>query len=130
MADQDNDNMRIWKQVCVTDVAHTRHVNVRGGFTAIDAQCQIKRATELWGPIGGWWGIRDQNIVVVDGIVIYTAILFFPPFIADTYPPDPDPTNVAVCYLPIASDHPFKPGTDAVKKVRTDALTKGLSWIG
>lgn len=119
MADQETDNMRIWNQVCETDPKHLKHVNARGGYEAICAQSQIKRATELWGPIGGRWGIGDQVICVVDGSVIYTADLWYPSGDGDR-----------VCSFPIAADHVFKLNEDSVKKVRTDALTKGLSWIG
>lgn len=127
---EQNDNLRIWRKVCETDPKYLKHVNARGGFSAICAQSQIKRATELWGPIGGWWGISDQKIVVVDGIVIYTASLFFPKVEVAGSAVEDTPDPVTFCTLPIASDHVFKPNEDSVKKVRTDALTKGLSWIG
>ena len=61
MSEDKAKNMELWEQVCTTDPDITKKVNTRGGFTAIDAQAQIKRATELWGPYGSEWGVRDCN---------------------------------------------------------------------
>ncbi len=51
------ENLHIWDKVCNTNPDNTKHVNARGGFTAIGAQTQVKRATELFGAIGMGWGI-------------------------------------------------------------------------
>ena len=42
-------NMELWDQVWQTEPEHTKHVNQRGGFTAIAAQYQIREATKVWG---------------------------------------------------------------------------------
>ena len=49
-------NMELWNKVCRTDPEHTKHVNQRGGFTAIDAMYQIQEATKVFGPVGKGWG--------------------------------------------------------------------------
>ena len=41
-------NMALWNSVCETDPQFTKSVNQRGGFTAIGAQSQIMKATEVW----------------------------------------------------------------------------------
>ena len=56
-------NTTIWDQVCKTDPRHTKKVNQRGGFTAIDAHYQVQRATEVFGPVGIGWGYHLFNIV-------------------------------------------------------------------
>jgi len=119
----DKDNMELWKQVCTTDLAITKKVNTRGGFTAIDAQAQIKRATELWGPYGGKWGVK--NCVYKNR---YELFKMDERIIGETY-------LQAVFYYPdgefeIATDMAFKKGNDTCKKLLTDLTTKALSKLG
>ena len=54
-------NMDLWDAVSTTDPKNTKHINQRGGFTAICAYSQIMAATEQFGPVGlGWgWGIVE-----------------------------------------------------------------------
>lgn len=127
-------NMQIWKQVCETDPEYTDRVNFGAfKFTTIDAQYQIMRATEVFGPCGSGWGIRDQkfDMLVVDpadphyNLLCYTAKLWYI-----------HAGKEAV--FDIAADielfentkNGWKRVSDPTKKVRTDALTKALSWIG
>ena len=60
------DNLRIWSKVEKTNPAHTKHVNQRGGFTAVSANYQILAATEQFGPIGEGWGYITGDPVVVE----------------------------------------------------------------
>lgn len=112
------DNMELWKQVCVTDPAITKHVGTRGGFTAIDAQAQIKRATELWGSYGSAWGVKNCEYIDVNEKemvveVVLTAVFYYP---------DGE--------FEIATDMAFKKGNDSCKKLLTDLTTKALSKLG
>ena len=119
MAEEKEDPMELWNQVCKTDPETTRRVTQRGGFTAICAQSQLKRATELWGPFGGEWGTRDDywSYLGTDDQmpweITYEATFYYP--------------GGAFC---ISSDQKYKAGDDCRKKVQTDALTKGLSRLG
>lgn len=54
-------NMRIWDAVCTTDPGDTKHVNQRGGFTAINAQSQVMSATRQFGPMGEGWGVNWER---------------------------------------------------------------------
>lgn len=115
-----NDNMELWNKVCETDPAITKQVNQRGGFTAVCAQAQIKRATEIWGPYGGKWGVRDLqwgSVSDKDGEVIEMALSgkFF-------YPDDNE--------FEIGSDIAYRAGGDSRKKLLTDITTKALSKLG
>ena len=59
MAKADDKNMELWDSVFETDPAYTKKVTTRGGFTAINAQYQLRSGTEKWGPYGIAWGLRD-----------------------------------------------------------------------
>lgn len=109
----ENKNMELWNQVCVTDPSITKHVGQRGGFTAIDAQSQIKRATELWGPYGGKWVVDACTYEFLGEDVMLQAIFHYPGGEFD-----------------IATDMKFKAGNDTCKKLLTDLTTKALSKLG
>lgn len=47
---------KIWSKVDVTPPAHTRAMDGDFRGTAINPTFQIRRATELWGPMGFGWG--------------------------------------------------------------------------
>lgn len=137
------DNLAIWRQVEKTPPSMTEKVNFGAfRFTTIDAQYQIMRATELFGPCGIGWGIRNQKyeMLVVDPTDCHYNLLCFTAQLWYRYG-DADPTglrddNVGVC--DIAADielfentkNGWKRVSDPMKKVRTDALTKALSWLG
>ena len=115
-----NDNMKLWNQVCKTDPNITRPVSYGNRtFTAIDAQHQIKRATELWGAIGNGWGLFELQFGYIgeDGKlpaeVTLDAVFRFP--------------NGK---FPISVDIKYKPGGESRKKLMTDATTKALSKLG
>lgn len=128
------DNLRIWNRVCQTDPDSTDKVNLgRYKFTTIDAQYQIRRATETFGPCGLGWGVRKQSFdqIVIDpadphyNLLGYTAELWFR---------DGETEGCFELAADIELFENTKDGwkrvKDPMKKVRTDALTKGLSWLG
>lgn len=112
MSTQD-DNMKLWNQVCETDPATTKQVSQRGGFTAICAQAQRKKATEQWGPYGIKWGMKDLVWSYHDNEAILDAIFFFP-------------DGEFQC----RSSMVYKGGQDVFKKLLTDLTTKALSMLG
>jgi len=114
------DNMKLWSEVCTTDPATTKHVAQRGGFTAICAQSQLKRATEMWGSYGSTWGVKDctyrhvgKNEGSLPEEVMLTAIFYYPGG-----------------EFELAADCKWRAGDDTYKKVLTDLTTKGLSKLG
>lgn len=128
-------NMRVWKEVEVTDPAHTKGVQKGRKFTAVDAQYQVKRATEIFGPVGEGWGYDVEYQVVTHA--------------GDNMLPTPmQPFVLAMVTVwhgsrdhffgPIMAMHPliasYRSGEqfddDAPKKALTDALTKALSHLG
>ena len=123
-----DENMTIWNAVCETDPAITKRVKYgKREFTNACAQAQRKRATELWGPFGGRWGVREamfEYIRNAAGEIIELA------YSADFYFPHDAEKTAGSRGFPISSDEKYAPGQDCRKKVATDALTKGLSFLG
>jgi hypothetical protein len=118
---QDPVGLEFWDTVCETDPAITKRVTQKGGFTAIDAQVQVKNATALWGPYGGAWGVKDCKY----GKVGLNAESGGPLEI----------TLDAVFYSPLgemelSTDIAFRVGGDSRKKLLTDLTTKALSKLG
>lgn len=107
----------VWNKVCKTDPQYTKHVNARGGFTAILAMSQVRDATELWGPVGGkWWWDVDSSIH--EGLFLARMELH--------HPEGEKPVVQFGCYEFTGT----RPDYDAPKKAVTDALTKCLSYLG
>ena len=125
------ENMSLWLDVCETDPRHTKKVSQRGGFTAINAQYQIMRATQAFGPVGKGWGYEIAHAIV-------------------NCPAGPDfDRNVMMCVADVTVWHgtrenrfgPFRTmnpmvddkgriDDDAAKKAATDGITKALSHLG
>ncbi len=116
------DNMRIWLQVEKTDPTHTKKVQQRGGFTAISAAYQIKRATETFGPIGEGWGYEAGEPIFHDLLVFVPVTLWHSGDRANRFGPMTGGTEW--------KDNKGRIDSDAIKKATTDALTKLLSQLG
>ena len=115
------DTLRIWSKVEKTNPAHTKHVNQRGGFTAVSANYQILAATELFGPIGEGWGYTTGTPVIVDTLVMIPVTLWH--------------GNRENSFGPMWGCEEWKDAkgridSDAPKKATTDGLTKLLSQLG
>ena len=115
------DNLRIWSQVEKTNPAHTKKVNQRGGFTAISAAYQIKRATEVFGPIGEGWGYVTGAPIVTETLMTVPVSLWHG-----------DRSNIFGPMLGCEEwkDKNGRVDSDAPKKAVTDGLTKLLSQLG
>ena len=70
---QSQDFMQVWNSACTTDPRHVKQFSRGGGFsgTAINHTYQIRKATEMWGPMGGLWGVR----IVEQGLFPGTPII-------------------------------------------------------
>lgn len=115
------DNLRIWSAVEKTDPAHTKHVNQRGGFTAISAQYQVKAATEQFGPIGAGWGYETGTPIVVDTL-LFVPVTLWHGARSNSFGPMPGGAEW--------KDKNGRVDSDAGKKAVTDAITKLLSQLG
>lgn len=116
----DADNLAIWREVERTDPKHTKKVNQRGGFTAISAHYQVKRATEIFGPVGIGWGYQAGEPIFHETLVIVPVTLWH--------------GERCNTFGPVYGGAEWKNGSrldsDAPKKATTDALTKALSQLG
>lgn len=129
MTKETNDNLLLWNQVekTIDRKNTTKHVDQRGGFTAIDATHQAKRATEIFGPYGKSWGLKDINMEYrelttgaggLQQIAILTAIFY-----------TPDSEVATGNSIEIQSAGGRFDG-DFMKKLITNTLSKELARLG
>lgn len=126
-----SDNLNLWESVRTPDPKYTKKFTGKGGFkgTAITAMYLVRQATELWGPIGDKWGIKVINQQIVDGadgekLHIVLAELHHPGGSFHCF------GQTMLVAKRGGSDGYLFTDEDAPKKSLTDALTKGLSWLG
>ena len=120
--DKTLDPLRLWSQVETTDPAHTRYVNQRGGFTAIDAQWQVLQATTAFGgPMGVGWGFDWTREEGPADLFIIRGRLWFT---------DPETGEQGAVEQYGAASFGQRVDADAPKKAVTDAFTKCLSLLG
>jgi len=112
-------NMDLWDAVSKTDPTHTKKVNQRGGFTAIDAHYQIQQATNQFGPVGVGWGYIVEKMERFDTLIVVHVTMWHGSR-ENTFGP----------ILGCAEMFGKRPDADAPKKATTDAITKGLSHLG
>lgn len=76
---EDSRNLALWNSVAKTDPQYVKPFRRGGGFSgsAINGTYQVRRATEMFGPIGSGWGytIKDERYVegapiARDGVVV------------------------------------------------------------
>ena len=122
-------NMKLWNSVETTDPKFTKKVNQRGGFTAIGAQYQLRTATETFAPFGWGWGVKDERIEKWEdvGLAVYQATLWYN---IDAYGTDDETYGTIPIHSSIKYQNNGRVDDDFMKKVATDALTKGLSKLG
>ena len=119
-----NNNMELWNRVSKTNPDYTKHVNIRGGFTAIDPHSQIQSATEAFGPAGIAWGWEILRVEYLPtGHVAQLIGLWH----STEEKPGVQQWGQASMYVGNNSD---RPDVDCMKKATTDGLTKCLSYLG
>ena len=133
----DNSNMDLWDSVSKTDPAHTKPAKVGGmNITTIKPQYQRRQATSKFGPLGFGWGVKDEsfiNEVFGEGssqqtICRYNATFWY--IWNEKNCEFPISSNVKVAYTTKNGKGYFIVDDEYAKKASTDALTKGLSFLG
>ena len=120
-----NTNMDIWNAVQEADPSHTKKVNQRGGFTAIDAMYQLMRATEVFGSIGEGWGYdAAYDTIIGNSMVLVTCEVTI------WHSGSRDKKFGPVMGMNAVINQKGHFDDDAPKKAMTDAITKGLSQMG
>ena len=130
-----SDNLELWNSVFKTDLKFTKPAK-KGAyqFTSISPMYQKFRATEAMGPQGIGWGVKvgseswEYKEVSTTTLIIYRAIMFF----SFNGEKGEIPINAMekLSYQTQGANGYLKIDDEADKKVRTAALTKGLSEIG
>jgi len=140
--DAANPNMWLWNQIFTTDPSMTKDVP-KGGrkITAIDTYSRIKRATELFGPLGQGWGWElIETDYAKDTYIVWLKLWWVTP----EHPKDGTADFLEAertkrhewCCCGSASmvikmrNGDIKVDDEAPKKAMTDAITKGLSYLG
>ena len=125
--------MELWNRVCETDPKYTKPGNKSGNnFTAISPQYQRMMATEEFGPYGQGWGVDDEtwDRFEFQGNLLcqYNAVLWY----VHKESNHPIKINIqsAIKIAYTTNAGKLKIDDDYAKKVTTDALTKGLSYLG
>ena len=130
-----NSNMKLWDKVSTTPKDQVKYNNSTQRHS-IGAQFQKERATEVFGLYGHSWGpvvgteeyMRTQ--IGETHLLHYTAVMYYN--FDGREGRFPIAASVKEAYIAGAkSPNPYlKVDDEAMKKVRTDALTKGLSELG
>ena len=123
-----SDNLKLWSAVEKTDPKYTKAFSKAGGFsgTAINATYLIRKATELWGPMGGLWGpeIADEKYVEgAEGTIIHVLRINL------KHPQGILPSYGQTTFVG-KNKHGMFTDEEAPKKSLTDAITKALSMLG
>jgi len=73
MSEQNKEFLDVWNATCTTDPRHVKAFSRGGGFSgsAINHTYQIRKATELWGPMGHLWSVK----IVEQGLMPGTPIV-------------------------------------------------------
>ena len=129
-----SNSMKLWEAVSVTDPSHTKPAKLNGmNITAIDPHYQRMNATKMFGPYGIGWGIipESENVIYrkyddID-LACYTATMFY--IYEGNRGEFPINSNIKVSYI-VSGKNYLKVDDDFMKKLQTDALTKGLSFLG
>lgn len=130
-------NLDLWKKVETTDPSHTTPAKVSGQTrTTVKAIHQTEKATEIFGAQGQGWGIEPESekyerINIGEEIMLqYNAIMFY------EFGDKKGRMPIAAAIMEAAIVKRGQPSqylridNEAIKKVRTDAKTKGLSELG
>jgi len=117
MAEKNWKGLELWEKVEKTNPKFTKTVAYgKRKFTTIDAYYQIKMATELFGPYGSGWGIKDTEMQFIEigdsKMALYKGTFYYP---GGEFP----------IYNSI-----FIRDDEWAKKLETDTLTKALSRLG
>ena len=139
-----NKNLSIWKQVEVTPKGWRKQAWVGGRkLIAVNPQKQLKKATELFGPYGYQWGLKDIDHNVIDleenkKLIITKAKFFYPISVDGVFETITDfeiSNSIILAYMTKGDKKKNKEpyyvvDDEAFKKVETNTISKALSKLG
>jgi hypothetical protein len=131
-----NINLKLWDSVEKTDPSKTKDASISGQKrTAVDAQYKKKLITKAFGPYGLRWGVivgsekLDRTHYENQTCILhYMADAYY--FLDGERGEFPIAASIKETYLTRGTNAYLKIDDEAIKKVRTDALTKGFTDLG
>jgi hypothetical protein len=129
----DSGKMLIWNAVSKTPPSKTKKITGKTyQGVSPDPYYLIEKATELWGPMGEEWGFTLLDSKFVTDVFDENIVNFIT--IEIWYPGQNRTGKIqssgGTTFSYKTSQNKIKVDDDAEKKSITDALTKGLSWLG
>ena len=111
------EGLGLWNAVEKSDQRFLKKVEFgKRSFTTIDAYYQLKKATEIFGPYGKTWGLKNTHLEIVNvndtPMAIYKGVFYYPA------------GEFEIWNAIKINDDEF------AKKVETDTITKALSRLG
>lgn len=123
-------NLELWSKVEKTDPKHTKLAGYgTRKFTSINAQYQLRQATEQWGSYGDTWGIKDIKYQFLSDlphnqVMALAYVVFY-------YPGGEFPISSTIMVVSYSVKNSSNRVDDEwAKKVETDVTTKALSKLG
>ena len=100
-----------------------KSVNMRGGFTSIDAYHIVEKLTSIFGLCGGGWGMRVDTWHTTDKAVAAEGVLWYRL---------PDADDDRIYEVPAIGEGIIRSGSlaDAMKMAQTNMMSKAASFIG
>lgn len=131
--ESDIDNLALWKSVQKTPASQVSSGKLNGiGITSVKPHYQRQKATEMFGPFGIGWGVINESFsrhaIGDTSLLSYTAKLFYT--LKGERGEFPINATIKEAYITNGGKGYLKIDDTADKKVATDALTKGLSFLG
>ncbi len=130
-ANQDSRNMRIWEQVERTDPSATSEVKGKGfKATSINPMYLIKKATEVFGPMGKGWGVTGEESITetIGTTTLYSERVALWYLDSGERRYVTQWSSVKLSYITNAGKEIVD--EEARKKCRTNAMSKCLSLLG
>lgn len=129
----DKEKMYIWDQVWESDPSQLKKVDYGRKFLSIDAYPQIKKATQLFGPMGIGFGVSDVEYDIMQDVPNPTKDLpnqksFAMVFRCTFWYIFPGSSTVGK--IPIVNSGVFEARSDTPKKLLTNSISKALSYLG
>ena len=130
-----DNNLKLWESVSKTDTKFTKYVEIgKRKFTSISPMYQKREATNAFGPQGINWGVVlgsekfDYREIGDTTLLVYTAVMYFTH--EGSRGEIPIAATEKLSYKTAGTNGYLKIDDEADKKVKTNALTKGLSELG
>ena len=128
-------NIKLWRSVEQTPTSQTKKAKLgQLQITAVKPHFQRQKATEIFGPYGMGWGIVvgsetfNRTQIGDTHLLHYNAVLFYT--IEKSKHEFPICASLKEAFITDGGKGYLKIDDCAMKKVSTDALTKGLSFLG